>query len=276
MRDSHFDNLRTAYASIARLREALTEAREHIADATPEETRAKIDAALQAAPVGGSARATEADAPPERLAYRIDELAHSPRRSPPRFAESGRRPLAVLGDELDAGLWPVRRGGHKYRRTNVIAKSKASAIAIPSRITVCAFGRFEGGFRGGVTSHPLSRPRFPQLHARPLAFLLDEDHAGRFEGGVHLRASVWTAADFTVRRFQPWVGDPDFVDSPLATICGLINAGLHADAEAKLASARAMVAWGIWLKWEMLDRLITADIDEGHYVEDRIVVALGH
>jgi hypothetical protein len=50
MRDSHFDNLRTANASIARLREALMETREHIADATPEETRAKIDAALQAAP----------------------------------------------------------------------------------------------------------------------------------------------------------------------------------------------------------------------------------
>ena len=46
MRDSYFDNLRAANASIARLREALTEAREHIADATPEETRAKIDAAL--------------------------------------------------------------------------------------------------------------------------------------------------------------------------------------------------------------------------------------
>ena len=50
MRDSYFDNLRTANASIARLREALTEAREHIADAAPEETRAKIDAVLQDAP----------------------------------------------------------------------------------------------------------------------------------------------------------------------------------------------------------------------------------
>jgi hypothetical protein len=56
MRDSHFDNLRTANASIARLREALTEAREHIADAIPEETRAKIDAALQAAPAPAQTR----------------------------------------------------------------------------------------------------------------------------------------------------------------------------------------------------------------------------
>jgi hypothetical protein len=46
-----FDNLRTANASIARLREALTEAREHIADATPEEMLTKIDAALEPAPV---------------------------------------------------------------------------------------------------------------------------------------------------------------------------------------------------------------------------------
>jgi hypothetical protein len=45
--------LREAELMRDRLREALTEAREHIADATPEETRAKIDAALQAAPVTG-------------------------------------------------------------------------------------------------------------------------------------------------------------------------------------------------------------------------------
>ena len=45
---------------------------------------------------------------------------------------------------------------HKYRRANAIAKSKARPIAIPTRIAVCAFGRFEGGFCGGVTSHPHS------------------------------------------------------------------------------------------------------------------------
>ena len=60
MRDSYFDNLRAANASIARLREALTEAREHIADATPEETRAKIDAALQAAPAPARPKPTRA------------------------------------------------------------------------------------------------------------------------------------------------------------------------------------------------------------------------
>ena len=60
MRDSYFDNLRAANASIARLREALTEAREHIADATPEETRAKIDAALRAAPAPARPKPTRA------------------------------------------------------------------------------------------------------------------------------------------------------------------------------------------------------------------------
>ena len=75
MRDSYFDNLRTANASIARLREALTEAREHIADAAPEETRAKIDAALQAAPSPAQPKPTRprSGSPIERLAYRLDE-----------------------------------------------------------------------------------------------------------------------------------------------------------------------------------------------------------
>jgi len=64
-------------------------------------------------------------------------------------------PLAVRGDELDAGQ---AQRGHKYRLTNISAKSKARLIAIPSRIAVCAFGRFEGGFCGGVTSHLVTRP----------------------------------------------------------------------------------------------------------------------
>jgi hypothetical protein len=60
------------------------EAREHIADAAPEETRAKIDAALRAAPVisragVGGWHAAPARPKPTRprsgLAYRVDELA---------------------------------------------------------------------------------------------------------------------------------------------------------------------------------------------------------
>jgi hypothetical protein len=48
--------LREAELMRDRLREALMEAREHLADATPEETRAKIDAALQAAPAPAQTR----------------------------------------------------------------------------------------------------------------------------------------------------------------------------------------------------------------------------
>ena len=97
MRDSHFDNLRTAYASIARLREALMEAREHIVDATPEETRAKIDAALQAAPVTSGQVGGWPAAPAQPKPTR-------PRSGSPIASTglSGRRALAVLGHELDA------------------------------------------------------------------------------------------------------------------------------------------------------------------------------
>ena len=102
MRDSHFDNLRTAYASIARLREALMEAREHIVDATPEETRAKIDAALQAAPVTSGQVGGWPAAPAQPKPTR-------PRSGSPIASTglSGRRALAVLGHELDA---VIRRG----------------------------------------------------------------------------------------------------------------------------------------------------------------------
>jgi signal transduction histidine kinase len=58
--------LREAELMRDRLREALMEAREHIADATPEETRARIDAALQAAPQVGGWPAAPAQQKPTR------------------------------------------------------------------------------------------------------------------------------------------------------------------------------------------------------------------
>src|ERR1700678_4298824 len=78
MRDSHFDNLRTANASIARLREALTEAREHLADATPKGTRAKIDAALGGAPAtSGQGGACDGDRGRRHTPARHGEFAHT-------------------------------------------------------------------------------------------------------------------------------------------------------------------------------------------------------
>jgi hypothetical protein len=31
--------------------------------------------------------------------------------------------------------------------------------------------------------------------------------------------------------------------------------------------------WGIWVKWEILDRLVTKDAEDGHFVENRIITA---
>src|SRR5277367_4959242 len=79
------------------------------------------------------------------------------RASPPsiRLPEPHGRSAAVLGDEFDDGRFEGQFGarGHKYRWAKISTKSKARLIAIPTRITVCAFGRFEGGFCGGVASH---------------------------------------------------------------------------------------------------------------------------
>jgi hypothetical protein len=46
-------------------------------------------------------------------------------------------------------------------------------------------------------------------------------------------------------------------------------------AELALLVQPAPATWGIWVKWEILDRLVTTDAESGHYVENRIITALG-
>ena len=46
-------------------------------------------------------------------------------------------------------------------------------------------------------------------------------------------------------------------------------------AELALLVQPAPATWGIWVKWEILDRLVTTDAEDGHYVENRIITALG-
>jgi hypothetical protein len=61
--------------------------------------------------------------------------------------------------------------------------------------------------------------------------------------------------------------DDDEVKDPL-------NDKRHAT-ELALLVQPAPSTWGIWVKWEILDRLVTIDAESGHYVENRIIVALG-
>ena len=46
-------------------------------------------------------------------------------------------------------------------------------------------------------------------------------------------------------------------------------------AELALLVQPSPVTWGTWVKWEILDRLVTTDAEDGHYVENRIITALG-
>ena len=46
-------------------------------------------------------------------------------------------------------------------------------------------------------------------------------------------------------------------------------------AELALLVQPSPATWGIWVKWEILDRLVTIDAEDGHYVENRIITALG-
>ena len=42
-----------------------------------------------------------------------------------------------------------------------------------------------------------------------------------------------------------------------------------------LLTMPAPSTWGVWVKWEILDSLVTKDAEEGHLIENRIIVALG-
>jgi hypothetical protein len=46
-------------------------------------------------------------------------------------------------------------------------------------------------------------------------------------------------------------------------------------AEMALLTTPAPTTWGVWIKWEILDHLVTTDIEDGHLVENRVIVALG-
>jgi hypothetical protein len=46
-------------------------------------------------------------------------------------------------------------------------------------------------------------------------------------------------------------------------------------AELALLVQPAPSPWGVWVKWEILDRLVTTDAEDGHFVENRIMTALG-
>ena len=46
-------------------------------------------------------------------------------------------------------------------------------------------------------------------------------------------------------------------------------------AELALLVQPSPATWGIWVKWEILDRLVTTDAEDGHYVENRIITPLG-
>ena len=46
-------------------------------------------------------------------------------------------------------------------------------------------------------------------------------------------------------------------------------------AELALLVQPSPATWGIWVKWEILDRLVTEDAEDGHHAENRIITALG-